>query len=193
MNVKDLLLWERVSSSGSRQIAKEKHKHIGEWFSEVFLVSGSLEPGSTQSPNNAFMPRGTQQSLIILFSCVLEPSELLAPTAPCRREFPGRGDDLCLAGSLVVSLLCLLVLVLKQLLVLLVLVQEEAVNTHSLTSTYPSCFGFFFYVPQTVSTADIKPCSGFLFFVPCSRMSLILLVTFVFLYCFHFSYATLSY
>lgn len=164
MNVKDLLLWEGVSSSGSRQIAKEKHKHIGEWFSEVFLVSGSLEPGSTQAPNNAFMPRGTQQSLIILFSCVLEPSELLAPTAPCRREFPGRGDDLCLAGSLVVSLLCLLVLVLKQLLVLLVLVQEEAVNTHSLTSTYPSCFGFFFLCPPNCFYCRHKTLFWFSFF-----------------------------
>lgn len=191
MNVKDLLLWEGVSSSGSRQIAKEKHKHIGAWFSEVFLVSGSLEPGSTQAPNNAFMPRGTQQSLIILFSCVLEPSELLAPTAPCRREFPGRGDDLCLAGSLVVSLLCLLALVLKQLLVLLVLVQEEAVNTHSLTSTYPSWFWLFFLCPPNCFYCRHK--TLFCFFVPCSRMSLILLVTFVFLYCFHFSYATLSY
>lgn len=100
----------------------------------MFLVSGSLELTRTHTPDNAFVLRTSRQSLIILFRCVLEPSELLASTASCRREFPARGDDLCLAGSPVVSLLCLLVLVLKQLLVLLVLLQEKSVNTHSLTS-----------------------------------------------------------
>lgn len=71
----------------------------------MFLVSGSLELTRTRTPDNAFVLRTSRQSLIILFRCVLEPSELLASTASCRREFPARGDDLCLAGSPVVSLL----------------------------------------------------------------------------------------